>query len=265
MFVSQRHQQIINLLEKERSVKASDLMQEFSVSFETIRRDLEHLEREGFLKRVHGGAVLETINSVEQSFITRETHRIEEKQAIAELATNFVVEGQSIAMDVSTTNTEIARALKKKFTQLTVITNSLQIATELSEKQNYTIILAGGVLRNQELCVVGNMAEEFISRFNIDVFFMSASGISLSSGITDYGIGEVNIKKRMLKNAQKTFVVADSSKFNNVSLLEVCDLYRVDAILTSPSLNEQIKDKFQGANVKIIMDKCNGKKGTPKA
>lgn len=254
MFASQRHQEIIDLLEKEKSVKASDLMQQFNVSFETIRRDLEHLEKSGFLKRVHGGAVLETINSVEHSFITRETHRVEEKREIAELTTKYVVEGQSIAMDVSTTNTEVARVLKKKFNQLTIITNSLLIATELAEKPKYTIILAGGVVRNQELCVVGNMAENFISQFNIDIFFMSASGVSLSSGITDYGIGEVNMKKQMLKNAQKTFVVADSSKFNNVSLLKVCDLHRVDALLTDSSLHYQIKDKFLESNVMVVTE-----------
>src|SRR5699024_587609 len=99
----------------------------------TVRRDLIYLEKQGLLTRVHGGAVLVEVNSRELSFTVRESKYLKEKQEIANKATDYVVEGQSIAMDVSTTNTEIAKMLKEKFNRLTILTNSMVIANELSE------------------------------------------------------------------------------------------------------------------------------------
>ncbi|WP_299093665.1 DeoR/GlpR family DNA-binding transcription regulator [uncultured Metabacillus sp.] len=252
MFAQQRYNDILDLLNENGSVKVSALIKRFGVSFETVRRDLEYLEKEGYLKRVHGGAVLDEVNSVELTFTTRETKYTAEKKEIAEIATRFVSEGQSIAMDVSTTNTEIAKAFKKKFERLTILTNSLPIANELAEMPNYTIILPGGVLRNQELCLVGDMAEKFISQFFIDTFFMSMSGVSLTQGLTDYGIGEIQLKSQMLKQAQKAIVVADSSKFDVVSLMKVCDIDQVDSIITDSNLSEKIRDKYINNGIQII-------------
>src|SRR5699024_9811535 len=97
---------------------------------------------------------------------------------------------------------------------------------------DYSIIFAGGVLRNDELCTVGNFTEDFITQFHIDIFFMSVSGISLIKGLTDYGAGELQVKKKMKEIVQHKIVVADSSKFDVVSLLDVCPLYEVDRIIT---------------------------------
>ncbi|WP_026674999.1 DeoR/GlpR family DNA-binding transcription regulator [Alkalihalobacterium bogoriense] len=252
MFAKERQETIIDLLKRNKSVKVSQLTKRFQVSLETIRRDLEFLEKEGLIKRVHGGAVLEETTSHETTFIERETIHIEEKKEIAKIATRFVTEGQSIALDVSTTNTEFAKVLKETFSRLTVVTNSLPIANILAEMPNYTIILPGGVLRNQELCIVGEMAEAFVSQFHIDTFFMSMSGISLSAGLTDYGIGEVQMKSKMLQASQKGIVLADSSKFDVKSFLKVCDLERVEYIITDSKLKQSIVEKYEKAGIEII-------------
>lgn len=250
VLASDRHQQIIEVLQQHKSVKTATLLEQFNVSTETVRRDLEFLESEGILRRVHGGAILSE-RSVELNFTIRETKNAEEKREIAERATAFVSEGQSIAMDVSTTNTEFARALKRKCKKLTVLTNSLPIAMELAEMPNYTLILVGGVMRNEELCTVGNLAEKFISQFRVDTFFMSMSGISLTEGLTDYGVGEVQIKQKMLEYAGKSIVLADSSKFDVVSLLKVCDFDRIEGIITDSNINPQIVSKFQSAGISM--------------
>lgn len=252
MLAQERHHRILEKINETHSVKVAELIEEFRVSIETVRRDLEYLESMGKLKRVHGGAILEKDNSVEQSFVAREIIHVEEKREIGEIAARFVQEGQSIAMDVSTTNTEFVKALKKKIKRLTVLTNSLPIAYELSEMPQYTIILTGGTVRNEELCVVGEMAEQFISQFNIDTLFLSMSGISLHSGLTDYGINEWNIKKKMLEHAKKCYVLADSSKFDAVSLLKVCNFNQIDAIITDSKLPEKIKEKYEKAGMTII-------------
>ncbi|ULL18007.1 DeoR/GlpR transcriptional regulator [Paenibacillus sp. H1-7] len=255
MFVQQRHQAIIQKLHKEKSVVVSDLIDMFGVSFETVRRDLEFLEKEGFLKRVHGGAIPADIDyKKEQPLTIRETKFMEEKRQLVELATRYVSEGQSIALDVSTTNTEFARALKRKFEKLTIITNSLPIANELVEMPHYTIILTGGVVRNEERGTVGEWAEAFVSQFHADLFFMSASGVSLEEGITDFGIGELQIKKLMHKNARRTIVLADSSKLDVVSLLKVCPIEQVERIVTDALADRDIAAKYREHGIEVVYE-----------
>ncbi|WP_164667729.1 DeoR/GlpR family DNA-binding transcription regulator [Virgibacillus doumboii] len=252
MFARERRDKIINLLKKDKSVKVSHLIDTFDVSFETIRRDLESLEKGGYLKRVHGGAVLDEVDSRELTFTVRKTKNENEKKELAQTATRYVTEGQSIAIDVSTTNTEFAKALKSKFKRLTVLTNSMMIAHELSEMKDYTILFAGGIIRNQELCSIGDFAEEFVSNFHIDTFFMSISGISLMKGLTDYGIGEVQVKKKMLEVAQDCVVLADSSKFDVISLVKVCDYNQINRIVTDGMISENIVEKYQQNGIEII-------------
>ncbi|QDP42222.1 DeoR/GlpR family DNA-binding transcription regulator [Radiobacillus deserti] len=255
MLAQKRQELILDRLFRDEAVKVANLVEEFGVSDETIRRDLELLESKQLLKRVHGGAVMtekdEKRNTEEKSFHTRELLHKEEKQLLAQRALDFVKEGQSIALDVSTTNTELARALKTRFQRLTIVTNSLPIAFELSEMPQYTIILTGGIMRNEELCVVGEMTETFISQFHIDTLFLSASGISLHSGITDYGVREWNVKKKMLEASKECYIVADSSKFDAASLLHVCTLQDVKGIITDPNLSSEIKQKYTSAGISI--------------
>lgn len=255
MFVQQRHQVIIQKLHKEQSVAVSDLIDMFGVSFETVRRDLEFLEKEGFLKRVHGGAILADIDyKKEQPLSFRETKFMEEKRQLVELAARYVTEGQAIALDVSTTNTEFAKVLKRKFERLTVMTNSLPIANELVDMPNYTIILTGGVIRNEEKAIIGDLAEAFISQFHADLFFMSVSGISLAEGITDFGIGEVQLKKIMHRNAKRTIALADSSKFEVVSLLKVCGLNEVERVVTDPLIDAELVAKYRKQGIDVVYE-----------
>lgn len=254
MLAQKRQEIILEKLYKDKSVKVTNLMEEFGVSDETIRRDLEHLESRGLLKRVYGGAVKQEEKRMneEQSFHAREQLHMEEKEILANRALDFVQEGQSIALDVSTTNTQFARALKTHFKQLTVLTNSLPIAYELSEMPHYTIIILGGILRNEELCVVGEMTEDFISQFHIDTLFLSASGISLESGITDYGVREWNVKKKLLASSKECYILADSSKFDAASLLKVCAIQEVKGLITDTKLSNTMKQKYISAGIAVF-------------
>lgn len=252
MLVHDRHQQIMQLLHEIQSVKTADLIARFGVSFETIRRDLEYLEREGFLKRVHGGATLPAADyQKELPFTVREMKRIQEKRELAQTALRYVEEGQSLFMDVSTTNTEFAKALMAHFDRLTILTNSFEIASVLIAKPQFTIVFIGGVVRNSERCVVGDLAESFVSQFHADLFFMSVSGISLTEGLTDYGIGEIQLKKRMLERSDKVFVLADSSKFNVVSLTPLCGLDKIERIVTDSGIDRDVLERYKQAGVLI--------------
>jgi DeoR family transcriptional regulator, fructose operon transcriptional repressor len=252
MLAHDRYEKIVDILKKNKSLKVSLVRKMFNVSTETVRRDLEYLENEGFLRRVRGGAVLDEINSKEMNFTVRETKNIDEKREIAEIAVRYVSEGQSIALDVSTTNTEFARILKQKFQKLTILTNSLIIANELAENPYFNIIMPGGILRNEEKCIVGHFAEEFFKGFHIDQFFMSISGISLTAGLTDYGIGEFQVKMKMLENSRNCTVLADSSKFDVASLLRVCSFDRIDRIITDSKLPDKVLQKYLKEGIEIV-------------
>jgi DeoR family transcriptional regulator, fructose operon transcriptional repressor len=252
LLVQDRYKKICDILERENSVKVTTLTNLFGVSVETIRRDLEYLEGEGLLKRVHGGAVLERINGLQSTFNCREDEYKEQKAEIGEIASRYIREGQSIAVDVSTTNYEVIKVLKQKFKKLTIITNSLSILNELADMEGYTVIALGGILRGDELSFIGAMAEENISKFHVDTAFISMSGISLREGLTDYGFGEVSIKKKMMKIAQENIVLADSSKFDVVSLLKVCDFNDINMIITDSSLKQSLHEKYQKNGIEVI-------------
>ncbi|THF84481.1 DeoR/GlpR family DNA-binding transcription regulator [Cohnella fermenti] len=253
MLARERHNKIIQMLHRQQFIKANDLMKAFGVSFETIRRDLDHLEKENYLRRVHGGATLpENDYRIELPFTIREHKLKEEKRELALTASRFVTEGQSLILDVSTTNTEFAKVLCEKFERLTVMTNSFVIANLLMNKPLFTIIFVGGVVRNSEQSIVGDFAEAFVAQFHADTFFMSTSGISLEEGLTDYGIGEIQLKVKMLHRSKRVIALADSSKFEVVSLHPVCSLREIDKIVTDSKVSPEIVRLYKARGTEIV-------------
>ncbi|HIS68355.1 MAG TPA: DeoR/GlpR transcriptional regulator [Candidatus Gallacutalibacter stercoravium] len=240
------------MLQAQNSVRVSELVGLFGVSVETVRRDLEYMEGQGMLKRVHGGAVLERTDGRQLDYRMRSEAYTAEKTEIAEIAARYVQEGQSILLEASTTNLELARVLKKKVAKLTVLTNSLLIASELSEVENYTVILTGGVVLGSELATEGELAQNDLAGFCMDTLFLSASGISLREGLTDYGFGLIAVKKKMMSIAQEVILLADSSKFDTASLVKVCDLNRLNLIITDSKLNPAVLERYRLEGIEIV-------------
>lgn len=252
MLAQERYDKILEILEKENAVKVPALTQLFNVSIETVRRDLEFLEKEGLLKRVYGGAVLERVSNEEASFSKRKVEKLEEKREIAAIAARYVTEGQSIIIDSGTTPLEFSKEIKKRVKRLTVLTNSLLVALELSSMEKYTIILLGGILRNDELNLGGHMTEKLIQEFHIDTAFLSMGGISIDGGLTDYDIAQVQVRRKMIESAEQVIVLADNSKFNVKTLLKVCDFDDVNMIITDSNIKPRILEKYGSSNVQII-------------
>lgn len=243
---------IMKFLQQNQTAKVGFLSSQLKVTPETIRRDLEHLEEEGHIKRVHGGAMINQTNIPETNFLVREAINIEEKQYIAMEACHYVQEGDFLALDVSTTNTEIAKQLQKNFTKLSIVTNSLTIATILSQNPSFDVLLPGGRLRNSELCIVGASAIKQMNKFHIDTFFMSISGISLKEGLMDNGHGECEVKIAMHQNATNTFVVADHTKFNATSMLRIGDVSSINGIITDPMIAPEIVKQYDNNGVPLF-------------
>lgn len=254
MLKSDRYQYILDYLEKKKSVKVVVLSRLLKVTQETIRRDLEYLEQLGEVERVHGGVILKSKHIQETNFTVRQSVNIDEKKSIAKHALQFVKEGSFIALDVSTTNTEIAKELIQHFKSLSVITNSITIATILSEHPQFNIYLPSGKIRNAELCIIGNSCVSYIEKFNIDTFFMSVSGICLERGLTDYGEGEYEVKQAMFRNANKTFAVGDHTKFDAVAMMKIGHLRSVDGIITDSKISSSLIEKYQEHHLNIYFE-----------
>lgn len=253
MLKIERQRFILSEITRYKTLKNKWLCDELGVSSETIRRDLEELEQHGMLIRVHGGAYLNNENVREVSFVDREQLHTTDKKKIAEKCAEFVHENEVIALDVSTTNTEIARSLGNHFEKLTILTNSIIIANELSKKSGFTIIMPGGVLRNSELCFVGESSARYMTQFHADIFFMSFSGINLKDGITDYGFGESQIKTAMFHNASTIYAVGDHNKFELVSLIKICPARQVAAIITDDGLPEALIKNYENQGINLFI------------
>lgn len=252
MLAQERYEYIIETLNRDCAVKVSKLIKELNVSIETIRRDLEHLEKEGILERVYGGAIPKKSSVDKLSFEKREEEFKVEKLEIAKIAIKYIKEGQSIALNDSTTNVEIARLIKKRFNNLTVITNSLAIATELVNSTGIKVILAGGLLNNKECAFYGQFAKEILRNFIVDRAFIGVGGVSLNRGITDYDFNTVEIQRLLIEISKESIILADSSKIEHVSLTRISDIDNISFIITDSNIDKSIIEKYLKSGVEII-------------
>lgn len=253
MIAQERYKIILELLSLKKTVQTSELIEKFGVSLETVRRDLEHLEKQGKLKRVHGGAVLEVIDGRTSDIPERLAVNWDKKLQIGEYVASLLHEGDAICMDASTTTHAIAKVLKQKFRQLTVVTNYLPIVNELSST-SFTVVASGGVLQGNFQSFTGRLAEDNLEKFHVSKAFVSISGIALHHGMTDFSFEEIAVKKKLMSIASEVYVVADSSKFGVVSLLDVCDFTALNGIITDPSLDDNIRKMFEKNGVNIISE-----------
>lgn len=251
MFAHERYKKILEILDNENSVKVSALTSIFNVSLETIRRDLEFLEKEDKLKRVYGGAVKKANKIKTLSYPLRLEEGKKEKIQIAQTAMKYIQEEQTLALDAGSTNFYVAKHLKKHFRRLTVITNSLAIANELSEMDEYNIFVSGGKLDSTREAFAGDIACRALSDFRVDIVFLGVSGVSLTEGITDYFTEQLSVQKILLNISQQNIILADSSKIGNIALHKVCDFSDVNLIITDSNLCNDTKMKYLESGIEI--------------
>jgi len=252
MISDQRHQTIINLLEDLGAITVSDLVKEFKVSEMTIRRDLDVLENQGLLRRVHGGAVSRRGRSYEPPFMLRTSENLENKIRISQAAASLIQNGDSITLDVGTTTLEIARHLQNK-QDLTVITPSLQIANELINHPGIRLILTGGILRIGELSMVGHLAERIFEDFFVDKLFLGAGAVDIKTGVSEFNIEDALVKRAMVKSAKSVVLVADSSKFNQVAFTSIVPLSDIHTIITDKELDPHLSAQIQAKGIELIL------------
>jgi DeoR family transcriptional regulator, aga operon transcriptional repressor len=213
----ERRRAILELVKREGRVLVMDLAHRFDTSQVTIRKDLEELHSHGLIHRTHGGALPAREGALEDPTL-REKEKLhrKEKLQIAEAAARMVQEGQVVILDSGTTTTAIARALRT-FHTLTIVTNAVNIAAELSGTA-VEVILTGGTLRKNSFSLVGPIAEETLHRLNADILFLGVDGFDVHYGLSTPNLLEAKVNRVMVEIAKRTVAVCDSSKFGRRSL-----------------------------------------------
>lgn len=251
MLLQERRARIIELITKKRMVKVNDLVQQFGVSVETIRRDLEDLENHGYLKRVYGGAVSGGQYGQEPEYEHREIINLPQKQAIGKKAAEFINDGDTLFVDVGTTVIEVIRALQHK-KDLIIITNATLIAQEMIKNESCRVILLGGELRKGELSVSGFLSEKSINYFNANKLLLGVGGITVQNGVTEYHIEESNIKRAMLDRADKVIAVSDYSKFGITAVSQICPVNCLDILVTDWTTPQSMLQEYKTLGVNVI-------------
>ncbi len=233
----ERREHILQQLNTNGKIEIEDLVNELNVSAMTIRRDLAYLEETDQIIRTHGGAILNKPLVVESSFRTKEGKFNDRKRAIAEKAVQFIQDHSTILLDSGTTTLEIAKLLKEK-TTITVVTNDIKIAAELLDT-DVKVIVTGGELQNTIGTLFGPLTEQMLRGIHVDLFFLGAHAIHSRAGVTAPTFEKAAIKKLMIAASEKTWLVADSSKFDQKSLTKVCDLNHIHGLITDEHISDE--------------------------
>lgn len=231
MLAVERRNLILEKLQEDKKVIVSELSREFGVSEETIRRDLDKLDRDGLAVKSYGGAVLNENSSLDMPFNIRKKNNPGGKQKIARLMEGLIEDGDHIILDPSTTAVFIARALKEK-ERLTVITNSIEVMLELSDVSDWNIISSGGSLKEGYLALVGPRAIEGLGAFNVEKAIFSCKGIDMEKGITDGNELFSQAKQTMMKSARQCILAVDHTKFGKVAFSKICGIHDIHMVVT---------------------------------
>lgn len=236
MLAVERRLKIIDMVHQDKRVLVSELSRMFEVTEETIRRDLEKLEQDGIVSRTYGGAVLNRHTNEDLPFQTRHAINTDIKRQIARHAADLIQDGDTLMIDPSSTALELTRMLGTK-NNLTVITNSVQILSEFSNS-NMAIISTGGSLRPRSLSLVGQVAHDTLLRYHVDKAIISCKGLDLQNGLTESNEPECELKKHMLRQADKVILLADHMKFDKTAFSKLAELTDIDALITNRKPSE---------------------------
>lgn len=247
-----RHQQILEKLKLEKYVEVSDLCQELQVSSVTIRKDLKLLESKGLLYRTHGGASLENPYINEKPVLEKEKIFITEKNDIASAAAKCILEQDTILIASGTTVQALAREIHPK-DKLTVVTSSLNVSLALLKYPNVQIMQLGGFVRHSSSSTIGNYAASILNEISCSKLFLGVDGLDLEYGLTTSSIEEAELNKKMLTSANKTIVLADSSKFGKKGFGKICELKEIDEIITDKGAPLAMIEKIRKLDIKVTI------------
>lgn len=251
MLNEERRRAIVGLLQRDGRVLVSSIAEHFAVSSVTARNDLLVLHKRGLLQRVHGGAIAPGFAAEDRALREKTALHSREKAAIAQAAARLVQPRETIILDSGSTTTEVARVLRT-ISPLTVITNAVNIASELVGSP-IDVVLSGGSLRENAFSLVGPIAEETLAQFNADRLFLGVDGIDATHGITTPNMLESKVNRVMISIAREVVVVTDSSKFGRRSLCQIAPLRAVHRIITDRGAPPSELKRLRDAGIEVTL------------
>jgi DeoR family transcriptional regulator, fructose operon transcriptional repressor len=248
--IEDRRAKTAELLSRKGFMSLGELVHELGVSESTIRRDLEILEEQGAIRRTHGGAVsIQDSSSQRLAFADREMAAIPQKQAIARAVAGLIAENQTVILDGGTTCYEVARAIRGR--RLSVITNSLPIASLLSADLATEVTLVGGYVYPRTGVALGAMADQMLSGLHASQLIFSCAGIT-REGVFNSNQMMVEVERRMMEIADRVILAADSTKFGMRAIMKFCDLADLDAIVTDAGAGEEVRSWLNAYGGKAV-------------
>jgi DeoR family transcriptional regulator of aga operon len=248
----ERRRSIVDFVNQNGRALVRELARKYTSSEITIRRDLELLHSRGLIYRTHGGALpIRAGSESDRNLTEREMQHPREKQRIAAAAAKMVKEGQSVILDSCSTTTAIARALRE-FQHLTIITNAINIASELSGS-SLDVILTGGMLRSNSYSLVGPIAEEGLRRLKADILFLGVDGFDTQNGVSTPNLLESQLNRLMVQIAARVIAVCDSSKFGRTSLSSIVPLSNIHGVITDKQIPRQHLRALKKAGIETIV------------
>ncbi|MHB0774197.1 DeoR/GlpR family transcriptional regulator [Halomonas sp. WWR20] len=236
-----RHTAIIDLIKRQGYASIEQLTKHFNVTPQTIRRDLNQLADGNLVRRVHGGAGLVESSTVNASYTTRKTLNFEAKRRIATQLATHIPDHSSLFINIGTSTELVAEALLEH-RGLEVITNNLNVATILQHKEDFNVIITGGMVRSRDGGIIGEATIDFIRQFKVDYGIIGISGIDLDGSLLEFDYQEVRVAQAIIENSRTVFLTADHSKFSRNAVVRQGNLSQLDALFTDREPPEPIKE-----------------------
>jgi DeoR family L-fucose operon activator len=244
-----RHQKITELLDLKGKLRVSELSRYFGVTYETIRRDLDILEQRGQLTKTHGGAVRVYQVKSDEPYFYRENQMSKEKHEIAAEAVKLIMPGDKIMLDGSTTVLYLTKIIPD--IPLTVVTNSIKVAMELSGKDKVRVISTGGILLPGSFSNVGPLAEKAIESYHVNKVFFSCNGIHYDSGLSETNELQALVKLKMIQNANQAILLIDHSKFRTKEFTQLCPLDMISTLITDQDADLSLLNDLEGYSIDV--------------
>ncbi len=252
LFLEERLNRILALIEEQERVSVSDLSELFGVSAVTIRNDLATLEQQGCLVRTHGGAVAKPAPGLGPAFAFRQELYVAEKERIGKAAAALIRDGDAIALDDSSTAWQVARHLRD-CRELTVVTNSLYVALEFLESPGVTVVMPGGTLRPVSASLVGDQGDNILDRYHVQKGFLGARGVTLGEGLTDPDQYGAELKRRIVERSKEVIIVVDASKWNQVAFATFATWDQVDRVITDQAAPSEMVAALRERGIQVTV------------
>jgi len=248
MLAIERKNEILNKLRAEQRVLVSELAVHYGVTEETIRRDLDKLEKEGYATKTYGGAIWGNSTKTDLSHTIRNKTSVEAKTAIAAIVSQMIQDGDHLMLDDSSTALYIAKQLKDK-KDLTIVTYSVEILVELAGIEGWTLVSTGGKLKPDSMAFTGHQVASVLSKYHVDKAILSCKGLDRDAGITDSAESHAVSKQALIRGAKEVILAIDDTKLDKVSFVQIVPVDQVDTVVTSKKPSEEWLEAFAANGV----------------